>query len=169
MDRRSFLINGALAAGGALFAGRLTLWGTNADADAAQHYPVTYTNAEWHKILTPAQYWIMREAGTEPAYSGKYNDFWEKGHYACPADGNILYSSATKYDAHEGWPSFWQTYAADAVTYQPDDSMGMQRTAVQCAQCGSHLGHLFHDGPPPTGLRYCMDSLALKFIPSDKS
>ena len=166
MNRREFLTNSALAAGGLFIAGRLAFWSQNSDAAPLIHYPVHYTDAEWHKILTPAQYGIMRQAGTEPAYSGKYNDFWKTGTYVCPADGNVLFSSTTKYDPHEGWPSFWKPYAPDAVTYQPDNSFGMQRTAVQCAKCGSHLGHLFHDGPQPTGLRYCMDSLALKFVPA---
>lgn len=169
MNRREFLVNGALAVGGALAFGRLALLGqTPAAAASAMHFSVTHTDAEWRKILTPAQYGILREAGTEPPGSGTYNDFWKAGTYDCAGCGNPLFSSATKYDAHEGWPSFWQTLRPSAVVTRPDYSMEMERTEVLCSRCGSHLGHLFDDGPPPTGLRYCMDSLALRFVPAHK-
>ncbi len=169
MNRRDFLVNGALAVGGAVVFGRLALLGRSSEAaTTAQHFPVTHTDAQWRKMLTPAQYDILRDAGTEPPGSGVYNEFWKRGTYDCAGCGNPLFSSATKYDPHEGWPSFWQTISPSAVVTRGDDSLGMERTEVRCAECGSHLGHRFNDGPPPTGLRYCMDSLALKFIPAPR-
>lgn len=135
-------------------------------ATSATHYPITHTDAEWHKLLTPAQYEILRQKGTEMAGTGKYNDFYKKGTYVCAATGAPLFNSATKYDAHEGWPSFWAPISKDAVRLVTDRSLGMERTEVVDALSGSHLGHLFNDGPKPTGLRYCMDSDALVFIPA---
>jgi peptide-methionine (R)-S-oxide reductase len=129
-------------------------------------FPITHTDAQWHKVLTPGQYYILREKGTETAGTGKYNDFWKKGTYVCAATGAPLFSSATKYDAHEGWPSFWAPISNNAVRLVTDHSLGMDRTEVVDALSGSHLGHLFTDGPKPTGLRYCIDSDALIFIPA---
>ena len=133
---------------------------------SSAHYPITKTDAQWRKVLTPAQYHILREQGTEPPGTGKYNDFWQKGTYVCAATGAPLFSSDTKFDAHEGWPSFWAPISKDAVVLVSDNSLGMERTEVVDAKSGSHLGHLFHDGPKPTGLRFCIDSDALKFIPA---
>ena len=120
-------------------------------------------------MLTPAQYDILRDKGTEPPGSGKYDQFWKHGTYVCAACANPLFSSDTKYDPHEGWPSFWKPISDTAVVKQPDHSLGMDRDEIVCARCGGHLGHVFDDGPPPTGLRYCMDSLALRFIPAPKT
>lgn len=135
------------------------------DAKAPAHYPITKTDAQWRKILTPAQYYILREKGTEAPGSGKYYQFWQKGTYVCAADGNPLFSSSAKYN-HDGWPTFSALISKNAVKLIPDNSLGMERTEVVCAKCGGHLGHLFDDGPPPKGERYCMDSDALKFIPA---
>lgn len=136
------------------------------ETKAPAHYPITKTDAQWRKQLTPAQYHILREKGTEAPGSGKYDQFWGKGTYVCAADGNPLFSSDTKYDPHEGWPSFWAPLSKKNVLNVSDRSLLMERTEVVCAKCGGHLGHLFDDGPKPTGQRYCMDSDALKFIPA---
>jgi peptide-methionine (R)-S-oxide reductase len=137
-----------------------------ASVTSTTHFSITHTDAEWKKILTPAQYFILRQKGTEAPGSGKYNDFWKKGTYVCAATGAPLFSSDTKYDPHEGWPSFYAPISKDAVRLVHDNSLGMDRTEVVDALTGSHLGHLFNDGPKPTGLRYCMDSDALIFIPA---
>ncbi|MGH8146033.1 MAG: peptide-methionine (R)-S-oxide reductase MsrB [Rhodanobacteraceae bacterium] len=128
---------------------------------------VIKTPAQWRAALTPAQYYILREQGTEPAFSGKYVDPPEQaGLYRCQGCGNVLYDAATQFHSGTGWPSFWQPIAAINVTERIDSSYGMTRTEIRCTLCDGHLGHKFHDGPPPTGLRYCMDSLALRFVPT---
>ncbi|MGN6277916.1 MAG: peptide-methionine (R)-S-oxide reductase MsrB [Sphingomonas sp.] len=126
---------------------------------------VNLSETEWRKKLTPAQYHVLREAGTEPAFSGRYNDNKADGIYRCAACGNELFDSADKYDSGSGWPSFTQPIAADRVVEHSDTSHGMVRTEARCARCDGHLGHVFPDGPPPTGLRYCMNSLSLDFRP----
>lgn len=129
----------------------------------ARRDPVVKTEAQWRDELTPERYRVLREAGTEPAFTGAllHND--EAGMYACGACGNELFSSDTKYDSGSGWPSFYDAVDRDAVRLVDDSSHGMRRIEVRCARCGSHLGHLFDDGPEPTGQRYCMNSLALDF------
>lgn len=121
------------------------------------------SEAEWKARLTPEQYHVLREAGTERAFAGKYNDYKADGIYHCAACALELFDSADKYDSGSGWPSFTQPIAPDAVTDHRDTSHGMVRIESRCARCDSHLGHVFPDGPPPTGLRYCMNSVSLDF------
>jgi len=131
---------------------------------ASQVYEVTHTDAEWQKILTPAQYNILRQQGTEPPFSSPLLNEHRTGTFNCAGCALPLYSSKTKFDSGTGWPSFWAPLP-NAVLTSDDDSLGMDRTEVHCRRCGGHLGHVFPDGPPPTGLRYCMDGLALTFTP----
>jgi len=132
---------------------------------AEQQFEVMHSDAEWRKLLTPAQYNILREQGTEPPFSSPLLNEHRQGVFNCAGCALPLYSSATKFDSGTGWPSFWQPLP-NAVATSADDSLGMDRTEVHCRRCGGHLGHVFPDGPPPTGLRYCMDGLALTFTPA---
>ncbi len=121
------------------------------------------TDDEWARALTPEQYLVLREAGTEPPFTGEYVDLDEDGIYRCRACGSALFDSKTKYHSGSGWPSFWEPIVPGAVEEVTDTSHGMTRTEILCGTCGSHLGHKFEDGPNPTGLRYCMNSIALEF------
>jgi methionine-R-sulfoxide reductase len=123
------------------------------------------TDAAWKKVLPPDLYPVARHAATEPAFTGKYWDYEGIGAYFCAACGNRLFRSDAKFSSTCGWPSFFETVRPGSVVYRKDSSFGMTRTEVLCGRCGAHLGHLFDDGPPPTGKRYCMNSISLEFEP----
>jgi peptide-methionine (R)-S-oxide reductase len=159
MDRRTFI---RIAAGGACIA---LLPGLATNALAAGHIArIMRTDDEWKQLLTPAQYRILREAGTEHPFSSPLDHEWRAGTYACAGCGLALFPSKFKYDSGTGWPSFYDVLRGHVETRQ-DLSLEMVRTEYHCARCGGHQGHLFHDGPQPTGLRYCNNGLALHFIP----
>ena len=154
-NRRNFL--SALAATFGLAA-----CGGRADAKS---FPIRKTEAEWRKLLTPAQFAILRKHGTERPFSSPLNDEKRAGTFVCAADGNPLFASKTKYDSGTGWPSFWAPIKG-AVGTTTDYLLGYPRTEVHCAKCGGHLGHVFDDGPKPTGKRYCMNGDAMRFRPA---
>jgi peptide-methionine (R)-S-oxide reductase len=133
--------------------------------DLSEH--MTRSDEEWRNQLTPEQFHVTREKGTEAPFSGLYVDTETPGTYACVCCGAELFSSTTKFHSGSGWPSFWEPMEGDAVELHEDSSHGMRRTEVTCAQCGAHLGHVFPDGPHPTGERFCINSCALRLDPAD--
>ena len=126
-------------------------------------FEINKTEEEWKQVLTPEEFKILRKKGTEPAFTGDYHDSKKKGLYVCAACENELYHSDEKYDSGTGWPSFWAPVSEKKIVTKPDNSLFMRRTEVLCARCGGHLGHVFDDGPQPTGLRHCINSIALDF------
>jgi peptide-methionine (R)-S-oxide reductase len=133
---------------------------------AKRAYEVTHTEAEWKKLLTPEQYSVLRQAGTERAFTSPLNKEKRAGIFSCAGCALPLFSSKTKFESGTGWPSFYEPIAKNAVEEETDTTFGMRRTEVLCHRCGGHLGHVFDDGPKPTGLRYCMNGLALAFKPA---
>ena len=132
----------------------------------AQSFRVSRSDAEWRRRLTSAEYRVLRDAGTERPYSSPLNDEGRRGTYVCAGCGNRLYSSAHKFESGTGWPSFWQPVERAAVGYSTDYNLGYPRREVHCADCGGHLGHVFDDGPRPTGKRHCINGVAMDFRPA---
>lgn len=160
IDRRAFLgLSGAAAVGGMLAFGR------SSGAAPVLRFPVNHSPAEWQRLLGPARYAVLREAATERPFTSPLLKEHRRGVFACAGCDNPLFSSTTKFESGTGWPSFWRVRPKAVVT-RSDHSLMMERTEVLCARCGGHLGHVFDDGPKPTGLRYCMNGLALNFRPA---
>jgi peptide-methionine (R)-S-oxide reductase len=160
MDRRTFVSIAALGLTG-LAAARSGI----ARASSTKHFEVEHTDAQWRAMLTRDQYAVLRQSATETAFSSPLDAEKRAGTYACAGCDLDLFSSKTKFDSGTGWPSFYRPLP-NAIETQEDHSMFMDRTEVHCRRCGGHLGHVFDDGPPPTGLRYCINGVALKFRPS---
>ncbi len=162
MTRRNLL-----AGSGRTFDACFLAWlsGGTRQAGAAEQFAVTHTDAEWRKLLSPDQYYVLRQQGTEAPESSPLDHQFARGRYECAGCALPLFASQTKFYSGTGWPSFWQPLE-HAVSTSSDSSLMMARTEVHCSRCGGHLGHVFDDGPKPTGLRYCMNGVALSFKPA---
>jgi peptide-methionine (R)-S-oxide reductase len=161
MTRNSFIAT-LTSLTAAAFAGRALFADSHASAGESGHFEVEHTDAEWRKLLTSEQYAVLRREGTEQPFSSPLDSEKRTGTYSCAGCDLPLYSSKTKFDSGTGWPSFYEPLPR-AIETRHDNSLMMSRTEVHCRRCGGHLGHVFDDGPPPTGLRYCMNGVALKF------
>ena len=159
--RRNFLLGSAGVSAVAVLGHALS-----GRAESAENFDVVKTEAEWRKTLNEQEYAVLREEDTEPAFSSPLNDEKREGAFHCAGCDNALYSSETKYDSGTGWPSFWEPIRPEAVGYKDDWFLVYRRTEVHCARCGGHLGHVFDDGPPPTGKRHCINGVALNFRPA---
>jgi peptide-methionine (R)-S-oxide reductase len=164
-DRRTILI-GSAAAGAAAVIGGGAWIASRPEASAVDSYSVDLSPEEWAARLTPAEFEILRDEATEPPYSSPLDALFEPGIYACAGCANPAYSSEHKYDSGTGWPSFWQAIAPDRIGTKADYKLVLPRTEVHCARCGGHFGHIFDDGPSPTGKRHCLNGLALDFLPA---
>jgi peptide-methionine (R)-S-oxide reductase len=162
LTRRHVLFGTAMAGALAATGSVLACTASGAPRTPVGTFEVNHTDDEWRHLLTPEQYAVLRTASTEAPYSSPLNDEHRSGTFGCAGCGQDLFSSTTKFDSGTGWPSFWKALD-NSVLERPDTSLGVTRTEVLCSRCGSHLGHVFDDGPPPTGLRYCMNGVAMTF------
>ena len=163
MNRREMIGMGSVAALVVVVGGRIAL-ARKAHPAPVGTFEITHSDAQWRAMLPPASYSVLRESATEKPFTSALLQEHRQGTFTCAGCANPVFSSAAKYDSHTGWPSFWSVRPG-AVIERADDSLGSSRTEIVCKTCGGHLGHVFHDGPKPTGLRYCMNGVALNFVP----